>query len=179
MNLNLFQELKEDKSDGYLTVDDQRPEEKERNGKDGEFKFPRRGKKKDKKDKTKKSEEKKEDKENPQVEAMEEEVPDEASRGTTKRARTANEASDEENNCKEELLKELAAQKELIRQLFEATKTREAQYEVRLVKNDEEIDQQRAEIAELKKEILEMKDVMVKSQKQVVDRLVVLMEARS
>uniref|UniRef100_A0A6P7HBP6 Protein PXR1-like n=1 Tax=Diabrotica virgifera virgifera TaxID=50390 RepID=A0A6P7HBP6_DIAVI len=117
-------------------------------------------------------EEKKKDKENPEVEAMEEEVPDKAGRGTTNRARTANEASDEGNNGKDELLKELSDQKELMRQLFEATKTREAQYEERLVKKDKEIAQLRAEITELK-------DAMVKSQKQLVDRLGVLMEAQA
>uniref|UniRef100_A0A6P7FSL3 Glutamic acid-rich protein-like n=1 Tax=Diabrotica virgifera virgifera TaxID=50390 RepID=A0A6P7FSL3_DIAVI len=183
VNLNLFQELSSYEADGYSTVDD-------KSERDGDFKLPRSEKKKErskekreekkkKSNEKNKSEEKKKDKENPEVEAMEEEVPDEAGRGTTKRARTANEASDEENIDKEELLKKLAAQKELMRQLFEATKTREAQYEVRLVKKDEEIAQQRAEIVELKKEILEMKDAMVKSQKQVVDRLDVLMEARS
>ncbi|XP_050505414.1 histone-lysine N-methyltransferase, H3 lysine-79 specific-like [Diabrotica virgifera virgifera] len=170
VNLNLFQELRTDETDSYSTVDD-------KSERDGEFKLPRREKKKEKSkkkreekdrkcDEKKKSEEKKKDKENPEVEAMEKEVPDEAGRGTTKRARTAN----EENNSKDELLKELADQKELMRQLFEATKTREAQYEKRLVKKDKEIAQLRAEITELK-------DAMVKSQKQVVDRLDVLMEA--
>uniref|UniRef100_A0A6P7GJ16 Vicilin-like seed storage protein At2g18540 n=1 Tax=Diabrotica virgifera virgifera TaxID=50390 RepID=A0A6P7GJ16_DIAVI len=130
----------------------------------------RRERRKRKSDEKKKSEEKKKDKENP--DAMEEEVPDEAGRGTTKRARIANEASDEENNGKDKLLKELADQKELMRQLFGATKTREAQYEERLVKKDKEIVQLRAEITELK-------DAMVKSQKQVVDRLDVLMEAQA
>uniref|UniRef100_A0A6P7GDR0 Protein split ends-like n=1 Tax=Diabrotica virgifera virgifera TaxID=50390 RepID=A0A6P7GDR0_DIAVI len=156
-------ELSTDETDGYSTVDD-------KSERDGEFKLPRREKKKEKSkkkgeekerksDEKKKSEKKKKDKENPEVEAMDEEVPDEAGRGTTKRTRTSNEASDEDNNGKDELLKELADQKELMRHLFEATKTREAQYDERLVKKGKEIAQLRAEITELK-------DAMVKSQKQ-------------
>uniref|UniRef100_A0A6P7G7C2 Protein PXR1-like n=1 Tax=Diabrotica virgifera virgifera TaxID=50390 RepID=A0A6P7G7C2_DIAVI len=100
---NLFQELaklQSEKSDGYSTIDEQRPENKGRREKDREFKFPRRNKKKKEKSKEKGSDKKDEDNPKEKPEAMEEEVPDEVDRGTTKRPRVINtdDKSDEDDS---------------------------------------------------------------------------------
>ncbi|XP_050505249.1 nucleolar protein 58-like, partial [Diabrotica virgifera virgifera] len=107
---NLFQELSADETDGYSSVDD-------RSAKKDGFKLPRSEKKREKSEKKEekkkendeksKPEETKKDKDNPKVEAMKEEVPDEAGRGTIKRARTAKSESEEDPNDEVATLKEV------------------------------------------------------------------------
>ncbi|XP_050515825.1 uncharacterized protein LOC126890702 [Diabrotica virgifera virgifera] len=140
---NLFQELSSDETDGYTSMDD-------RSAKNDGFKLPRSEKKKEKsikkrEEKKKESDEKnqteetKKDKDNPKVEAMEEEVPDEAGRGTTKRAQTAKSESEEDPN------EEVATLRKVI-------KTMSARFQIaedQMAKKEEENERLRAEIKKM------------------------------
>uniref|UniRef100_A0A6P7H6E8 Uncharacterized protein n=1 Tax=Diabrotica virgifera virgifera TaxID=50390 RepID=A0A6P7H6E8_DIAVI len=139
---NLFQGLSSDETDGYSSMDD-----KSANN-DG-FKLPRSEKKREKskkkreekkkeRDEKNKPEEKKKDKDNPEVEAMEEDAPDEAGRGTIKRARTAKSESEEEDP-------KVSALQEVIEEL----KARFRKAEDQMAKKDEENVQLKAEIQKL------------------------------
>ncbi|XP_050500816.1 uncharacterized protein LOC126880797 [Diabrotica virgifera virgifera] len=140
---NLFQKLSSDETDGFSSVDD-------RSANNDGFKLPRSEKKREK-SKKKREEKKKEsdeknkpeettkDKDNPKVEAMEEEVPDEAGRGTIKRARTAKSESEEDPND------EVATLKEVITTMSARFQIAEDQ----MAKKEEENERLRAEIKKM------------------------------
>uniref|UniRef100_A0A6P7GK48 Interactor of constitutive active ROPs 4-like n=1 Tax=Diabrotica virgifera virgifera TaxID=50390 RepID=A0A6P7GK48_DIAVI len=99
----------------------------------------KREEKKKESDEKNKPEETKKDKDNPKVEAMEEEVPDEAGRGTIKRARTAKSESEEDPND------EVATLKEVITTMSARFQIAEDQ----MAKKDEENERLRAEIKKM------------------------------
>uniref|UniRef100_A0A6P7GBW5 Interactor of constitutive active ROPs 4-like n=1 Tax=Diabrotica virgifera virgifera TaxID=50390 RepID=A0A6P7GBW5_DIAVI len=139
----MFQELSSDETDGYSSVDD-------RSAKNDGFKLSRGEKKKNKSkkkreerkkesDEKNKPEETKKDKDDPEVEEMEEEVPDEAGRGTIKRARTAKSESKEDPND------EVATLKEVIKVLSAKFQSAEDQ----MAKKEKENERLRAEIKKM------------------------------